>query len=221
MRGRPLPLRPRSLAGCLTSLAVLAGFAPPALAAPVDFGNAPPTSALAFPGETPIEVERWIGDETLLLSLTHGQGGSPHEVLLQGWQPRPPTWIQGGALANPVEHPGLEDSVEKAERDLQTLQWAIEQQQREADARPRGRDGEQVGGPQEHWLRKLLPQHWIPLLKANREWVVAGGTALLLLAWGGSMFARRPGPTAVAAHPNPPPAKKRRHRRRRSGLLVQ
>ena len=118
-----------------------------------------------------------------------------------------------------------DDAVERAERDLQTLNWVIEQQQRDAAARREGRastGGD--GGDDERWFRQLLPRHWIPILKAHREWVIAGGTTVLLLVWGASMFARRPssGPLQVKSAPATVPTKPRRHRhRRRSSLQWQ
>jgi hypothetical protein len=221
----PVPFRPRfplatagrqAAAAALVTLAAL-----PAAAAPVAVGEdlPAPTLPLSATGPGPMDVARWVHDEAGRAIMSRSADVDRRDLLLQGWQPRPPTWIQAAALVNLGEYPSLDESVEKAERDLQTLTWVIEQQQREAAARAqrRAEDGDPLA-EDDRWFLKLLPQHWIPLLKAHREWVIAGGTTLLLLVWAASAFARRPGAGATppsAAADAPPKRRRRRHRRPR------
>jgi hypothetical protein len=185
-----------------------------------------PAPPLAWPGTVvPADVDRWVHDEAEQAMLSGAVERERREVLLQGWQPRPPTWIQAAAQVNLGDYPGLDDTTAKAERDLETLNWVLQQQQREAAERGtrRAEAGSGSGsGEDERWFLRLLPHHWIQVLKANREWVVAGGTTLLLIVWGASLFARRPGtaPT-VLAEGVPPPAKRRRRHRRSSRLQWQ
>lgn len=205
------------LATCLTSMAT----AEPVAIDDVEEATAAP--AWIAPGESPIDVEAWVREESTRSLLAQAAEATRHEVLQHGLQARPPTWIQAAATA--AAGSVADDAVERAERDLQTLNWVIEQQQRDAAARREGRastGGD--GGDDERWFRQLLPRHWIPILKAHREWVIAGGTTVLLLVWGASMFARRPssGPRQVEAAPATVPTKPRRHRhRRRSSLQWQ
>ncbi|MCB1994604.1 MAG: hypothetical protein H6933_16005 [Burkholderiaceae bacterium] len=167
------------------------------------------------------DVETWVQEESTRTLLAHAADETRQEVLQQAYQPRPPTWIQSGALSGVAGSSGLDDA-ERAERDLQTLNWVIEQQQREAAARREGRGNVAGDGTEDdRWFRRLLPQHWIPVLKANREWVVAGGTSLLVLVWGASLFARRPSSSPLQAPAAPAKPVKRRRRHRRSGLQWQ
>ncbi len=188
----------------------------------VDQALPAPPLPLSDAGETVLDVERWAREEAGRAAAARGEDAEHRrEILMQGWTTRPPTWIQAAATVNLGEYPSLDDSMEKAERDLQTLQWVIEQQQREAAARAQrgGGDGA-ASGDDDRWFIKLLPRHWIPILKEHREWVVAGGTTLLLLVWAASAFARRPGaaPAAAEGAPAPPPRRRRRHRRSRLQL---
>lgn len=197
-----------------------ATFVGPAAASPVARDAALPAAALALTAveATPLDAGHWMREEVERLVLARSDELGQREILLLAWQQRPPTWIQASALANLGEYPSLDDSAEKAQRDLQTLQWVIEQQQREASTR-QSRAGEEdtSGSAPNGWLQRLLPQHWIQLLKANREWVLAGGTTLLLIVWGASIFARRPqaGPLPTAAADAADAPAKRSHRRRR------
>jgi len=167
------------------------------------------------------DVETWVQEESTRTLLARAAEETRQEVLQQAYQPRPPTWIQSGALSGVAGGSGMDDA-ERAERDLQTLNWVIEQQQRDATARRDGRGNVAGDGTEDdRWFRRLLPQHWIPVLKANREWVVAGGTSLLVLVWGASLFARRPSSTPLQAPAAPAKPVKRRRRHRRSGLQWQ
>lgn len=183
----------------------------------------PPAESAAWDAsvDEPDDVEAWVQGESTRTLLARSTEEIRQEVLQQAYQARPPTWIQSGALATVSGGNGMDDA-ERAERDLQTLNWIIEQQQREAAAR---RDGGRVGagdaGDDDRWFRRLLPQHWIPVLKAHREWVVAGGTSLLVLVWGASLFARRPSSTPMQAPAAPAKPVKRRRRHRRSSLQWQ
>lgn len=208
---------PAACLACLTSLA----FAEPVAIDAVEQATAAPTWIAQ--GESPVDVEAWLREESTSTLLAQAAEATRHEVLQHGFQPRPPTWIQAAAVA--AAGSVADDAVERAERDLQTLNWVIEQQQRDAAAKRQGRASNGADdSDDERWFRQLLPQHWIPILKANREWVIAGGTTVLLLVWGASMFARRPSsdPLQAKAAPATAPTKPRRHRhRRRSGLQWQ
>ena len=94
-------------------------------------------------------------------------------VLQQGWHTNAPTWIQSAAQVNLGDFPTFDRTVERAENDLRTLEWVIDQQRRQASGRPASAETEEAA--QAHWLRRLLPAEWIALLKQNREWVAAGG----------------------------------------------
>lgn len=193
----------------------------PVAAAPVAVDAEVPAPPLPWLGTmVPTDFERWARDEATQAMLSGAVERERHAVLLQGWQPRPPTWIQAAAQVNLGDYPGLDDTTAKAERDLETLNWVIQQQQREAAERGvRRTDGSSDASGDERWFLRLLPHHWIQFLKANREWVVAGGTALLLIVWGASLFARRPGAAPSAMADGAPPPVKRRRRHRRSSRL--
>lgn len=170
--------------------------------------------------ESPTDVETWVREESTRTLLASAAEETRRDVLQQGFQPRPPTWIQASAQSIQGGGAGLDDA-ERAERDLQTLNWVIEQQQREAAARREGRRDTGEASEDDRWFRHLLPQHWIPVLKAHREWVVAGGTTLLILVWGASIFARRPSSGPVQAPEPPAKPVRRRRRHRRSSLQWQ
>jgi hypothetical protein len=163
----------------------------------------------------PVDIEQWMRIETTRVLSTPEIDEDRRSVLAHGWQPRPPTWIQGSTLVNLGDYPTLDDSAERAERDLQTLTWVIEEQRRQAAGQTQ-RHGDEAGVSHgdDPWFRRLLPRAWIGVLKENREWVAAGGTALLVIVWGASIFARRPGRPALPIDA-PAPKSARRHRRRR------
>lgn len=162
----------------------------------------------------PVDIEQWVRTEAARTLSTPEGDEARRSVLAHGWQPRPPTWIQGSTQVNLGDYPTLDDAAERAERELQTLQWVIEEQRRQAAGQAQRR-GDDDGSPDDdRWFRRLLPRVWIGYLKEHREWVAAGGTALLVIVWAASIFARRPG------SPPPPtdttvPKPVRRHRRRR------
>jgi hypothetical protein len=165
------------------------------------------------------DVQAWIHRETTTAMLDGVSQRGRQLLLLQSWQARAPTWIQSAATVNLGDFPNLDDPTATAERDLQTLQWVLEDQRRLAAGRAaaqRGADG--PAAPEDNWWRQLLPRHWVPVLKANREWVAAGGTALLVIVWAMAAFSRRPGaPPSVEPPQTRPPPVRRRRRHRSSG----
>jgi hypothetical protein len=164
--------------------------------------------------ESPVDVHGWIQRETTLALLDGATDADRLALLRQGWKERSPTWIQDAVVVNLGDFPTLDHSSERAERDLKTLEWVLEQQRRQAAGQPR--EDNPDAAPQDNWLRSLIPRQWIAVLKANREWVAAGGTALLIVVWGTAAFARRPtaGPVVVAPPPPPEPRVRRRRRYR-------
>lgn len=209
------------IAAAAGGLGLAACLALPVAAAPVAVDAEVPAPPLPWLGTVvPTDIERWARDEAAQAMLSSAVEHERHAVLLQGWQPRPPTWIQAAAQVNLGDYPSLDDTTAQAERDLETLNWVIQQQQREAAERGvrRGGGGSE-GSEDDRWFLRLLPHHWIQFLKANREWVVAGGTTLLLIVWGASLFARRPSAAPPAAAEAAPPPVKRRRRHRRSSRL--
>jgi hypothetical protein len=189
---------------------VLAGPVPADEAADV---QAEPLAAVA--PEAPVDIEQWVRAEAVRALATPESDDDRRRVLAHGWQPRPPTWIQGSTVVNLGDYPTLDDAAERAERELQTLQWVIEEQRRQAAGQAQRRGADEGASPDDdRWFRRLLPRVWIAALKENREWVAAGGTALLVIVWAASIFARRPGSTRPPVDtPAPKPA--HRHRRRR------
>jgi hypothetical protein len=187
------------------------------LAAPLAAADAVEPHASAAPAEpdaeTPVDVQSWVRRESVAGFLASEYEADRHALLREGWVPRSPTWIQSTTTVNLGDFPALDNSVERAERDLKTLEWVIEEQRRLAAGKPAAHEGDAQEAP-DHWLRRLLPAHWIALLKANREWVAAGGTALLVIVWGTAAFARRPTPPTL---PAPPPPSRRRRRRHAGG----
>jgi hypothetical protein len=163
--------------------------------------------------ESPIDVQGWIQRETALEMLDGSTQADRVALLRQGWKDRPPTWIQDAVVVNLGDFPALDNSTERAERDLKTLEWVLEEQRRQAEGRPTRESDAINAAPQDNWLRNLLPRQWIATLKANREWVVAGGVTLLLVVWGTTIFSRRPSPSPVETPARQAPD--RRHRRRR------
>jgi hypothetical protein len=169
--------------------------------------------------EALVDIEPWVQAEATRALSAPASDEDRRSVLAQGWQPRPPTWIQGSTVANLGDYPTLDDSAAQAERELQTLQWVIEEQRRQAAGQaPRRGDADGASPDDDQWFKRLLPRAWIGVLKENREWVAAGGTALLIIVWAASIFARRPGsaPPDVVAPPPKPAHRQRRRRRHRS-----
>lgn len=216
--------RPSTLTHRRLICALALGVSATAQATPVAAGDKRPVEGLVEfnVAEAPVDVDHWVREETTQLWLFHEAEETRQAVLRDDLTRRTPAWIQASALAEEASLADAERAAERAERELQTLQWVIDEQRRQADAanRPRRDDDAMSSGDDGHWLRRLMPRHWIALLKANREWVAAGGTTLLLVLWGASMFARRPssveGPKG--AEPAPPrPSARRRHRRHRRG----
>jgi hypothetical protein len=130
--------------------------------------------------------------------LLQGQVEADRLALLsEGFVSRPPTWMQDAWAVNLADFPTLGDTTAKAERDLRTLEWVIEDQNRQATPKP-SRPGDNA--PQgENWLRQLLPSAWLPTLKAHRELVVGTGVSMLMLMWLAAAYARRPGSASAPA----------------------
>lgn len=174
-------------------------------------------SDLPSPGEQPVDTLTWLQQEAQLSLLDAHLDQDREAVVRHAWQAPHPTWIQGSATVNLGDFPNLDDPTARAEQQLKTLEWVIEEQRRIAAGQPRrdAEDGGDDGADPDNWLRKLMPRHWIAKLKANREWVAAGGTALLVMVWATAAFSRRSGAghpaSKVAAAPEPA----RRLRRRR------
>jgi hypothetical protein len=196
----------------------LAGLAPaeplPApSAADADSVLAPPRVTDA--AESPVDVQTWVERQTTS-DLLQGAAERDRLALLEhGWQDRAPTWIQAGATVNLADFPSLDDATGKAERDIKTLEWVLEEQRRQRAGQQSQQFDRPEGSPDgevDHWLRSLIPRELVTLLKANREWVAAGGTALLVLIWATAAFARRPTEVKPASEvPAPPSRRRRRH----------
>lgn len=166
--------------------------------------------------------------------------------LAQGYIARPPTWIQQAATVNLAEFPQHEDPSASSEHELQTLEWVLAERARQAAAQAAetardqglGSDGPSgrviVADPEELGvLQLLLPSTWLPLLRENRDSLLAGGAGLLLLSWLVTWLAARrrrrshhraarrrhhrhhvqTTPPDTAADPGPPPRRSKRRRR--------
>jgi hypothetical protein len=182
---------------------------------PVRDALASPLYAAEDGPELPVDPAPWDPLETTDLMLVGLADEDRLALVRQAWQSRGPTWIQSGATVNLGDFPLLDDSSSAAERDLQTLEWMLEEQRRQAagkPARPGSDDG--ASSPQDNWLRSLLPRQWIAGLKANREWVAVGGAVLLVILWGTAAFARRPGAAPSITPSASPPPRRRRQRHR-------
>lgn len=168
--------------------------------------------------EAPVDVDTWVLKETTE-SLVQDQADADRQAVLgSGWKRRQPTWIQDGVTINIADYPSLDTTIATAERELQTLEWVIEEQRRTAGGRSRDREMDENLSTPERWLRLLLPREWVQWLKANREFVGGAAVLVLLLAWGSAVFARRPGSApADAERPPPKPVRRRRRSRRSSG----
>lgn len=172
--------------------------------------------------ESPVDVQGWIQREATVALLDGAFEADRRAVLNQSWQGRAATWIQDSSAVNLGDFPTLDNSVERAERDLKTLEWVLEEQHRVAAGQPSPEDRSRDATPQDNLLRSLLPTQWVAALKANREWVAAGGTALLVIVWGTTIFARRPtaGPVEAPAAPQPPKPRRRRRRYRDTSSIA-
>lgn len=211
--------------------AALAGAAATATATPVTAEEmAKGASAVAEPAHTILavdaayDVDQWIHGEAARHLLSHSFDDGRGLLVHPEWEARQPSWIQGSALASEASQVQSERASERAEQELQTLQWVLEEQRRQAEAahRPRRSDESAASGSDDRWFRRLLPQQWIAHLKAHREWVAAGGTTLLLAVWGASVFARRPTSATDLRKPTPvEPAPRQQHRRRRRHRVPQ
>ena len=207
----------------------------PALAEPVpaDAPAAPTVDAPApladlAPGlveeEVPAVVLREASEAVIGRQIEHDR----RLLLEQGYEWRPPTWIQRASVVNLGDFPALHDPSADAERRLRTLEWLMEDRERRAreagGARPAA-----MALPEASWLRLLLPGTWAPVLRENREVVIAGGMAVLLLSWGLRAVPRSLAPARrtrrrradVAAPATPAPASKRHRRRRRLTTSVR
>lgn len=174
-----------------------------------------PMPEAADAAESPVDVQAWVERETTA-DLLHRAAEHDRLALLEhGWQDRAPTWIQAGATVNLADFPSLDDAAGKADRDIKTLEWVLEEQRRLREGQKS--QLEHPGGSPEtgvdRWLRSLIPRELVITLKAHREWVAAGGTALLVMIWATATFARRPGSGSTATEA--PAAPERRRRRRR------
>lgn len=183
----------------------------PEAATVVDAGLAP--AEPAGTAESPVDVQSWVERETTSDLLRRAAERDRMALLEHGWQDRAPTWIQAGATVNLADFPSLDDTTGKAERDLKTLEWVLEEQRRQRA----GQQSQQFDRPgavpdteADRWLRSLIPREWVSLLKANREWVAAGGTALLVIIWATAAFARRPPERSAPVEPPTPPRRRRR-----------
>lgn len=145
--------------------------------------------------------------------------------LAQTYLHRPPTWIQDAATVNLGDFPSLHDPTADTERSMQTLEWVLREQARQAASRRATGENEPDATPATGW-RLLLPGHWLPVLKANRDLVLSGGAGLLLLAWAVSAWPRRRRGTRRrkarpgAADPAAAPPRRRRRRRIRLGDIT-
>jgi hypothetical protein len=132
-------------------------------------------------------------------------------------EPERPTlgkrWIQTGPQSTVNEMKTLSELAERVETDLQNMQWLLEEQRRLAAGERVRHSAGANGDEKEHWLRRWLPTHWIPWLRAHREWVVAAGVLLIAAVWATASFSRQ-GPPAPSVRPAPPAPVRRRPRRR-------
>jgi hypothetical protein len=118
-------------------------------------------------------------------------------VLQQDFIGRPATWIQTASLVNLADFPSFANPAAQSERDLRTLEWLLEQRRRQAASAAANRAsatertvGELEADPP--WWRNMLPQAWLPTVKANRDVAVGAGITVLLLVWLASALAQRP-----------------------------
>lgn len=171
------------------------------------------TPAAPPAAESPVDVDGWVQSETLNAMFHQEADHDRRAVLQETWAWRSPTWIQNHSAVNLGDFPTLDDPTGTADRNLQTLEWALAEQRRLAAGKPAPRD-EKPPTPVDDWLRRLAPQELVATLKENREWVAASGAALMAIIWGTTLFARRPA-RHVIVEDTPAPAASRS--RRRSG----
>lgn len=196
----------------LAGLAVAEPLPAPA-AADIDSVLAPPQAT--DPAESPVDVQTWVERQTTSDLLQRAADRDRLALLEHGWQDRAPTWIQAGATVNLADFPSLDDATGKAERDIKTLEWVLEEQRRQRAGQQSQQHDRPEGSPDgevDRWLRTLIPRELVVTLKANREWVAAGGTALLVLIWATAAFARRPSAMKPASEVPEPPRRRRRRR---------
>ncbi|MBT9489632.1 MAG: hypothetical protein IV093_19160 [Rubrivivax sp.] len=196
----------------LAGLAVAEPLPAPA-AADIDSVLAPPQAT--DPAESPVDVQTWVERQTTSDLLQRAADRDRLALLEHGWQDRAPTWIQAGATVNLADFPSLDDATGKAERDIKTLEWVLEEQRRQRAGQQSQQHDRPEGSPDgevDRWLRTLIPRELVVTLKANREWVAAGGTALLVLIWATAAFARRPTAMKPASEVPEPPRRRRRRR---------
>jgi hypothetical protein len=178
--------------------------------------EAPAARAAEEPMDVAESAIRAAADDLLRAEAERGRLA----VLQQGWHPNGPTWIQSAALVNLGDFPTFDRTVERAENNLRTLEWVIEEQRRQASGRPASAETDEAAPT--HWLRRLLPAEWIALLKQNREWVAAGGGALLVIVWATATFTRgTSAPPSTLNAPPVAPVPQRRRRRRHRGAMRQ
>jgi hypothetical protein len=206
------------LCGLVVPVAVAAPLPLPSAVAPAGLGAISATNdeaPAARVAEEPMDVAestiQAAADDLLRAEAERGRLA----VLQQGWQANGPTWIQSAAQVNLGDFPAFDRTVERAENDLRTLEWVIDQQRRQPSGRPAAAESDEPA--QTHWLRRVLPAEWIALLKQNREWVAAGGGALLVIVWATATFTRgtHAPPSPVNAPPVEPVPQRRRRRRHR------
>ncbi|MEP7282670.1 MAG: hypothetical protein ABI696_11885 [Rubrivivax sp.] len=191
----------------LAALATVALWQAPAAAEPLaaDAPVEPPAlmaDVLAVDVTSPAAVTRLVIRSTTDALVQRQLEDDRRTLLHHAYTPRPPTWIQLASTINLGDFPTLDDPLGRAERELQTLEWLIEQRRLEKTplgAALQNADGSVEGGPTLlDVMRRLLPGTWIPWLKANRDLLLAGGTLLLVALWIGAAFDRRGGNRRVA-----------------------
>lgn len=193
-----------------------------ALAAPMGVAerdDGPDATVAASPPEPTdrhLDVLGWVHREATTTMLRAQTEDDRTALLREGWHLRAPTWIQSTSAVNLGDFPMLDDPTARAERDLKTLEWVIEDNRRLAAGKPTQADDSEAQAAEptrlDHWLRRLIPRQWILHLKAHREWVAAGGTALLIIVWATASFASRRSDPAAPAPPVERPRRRRRGR---------
>ncbi|MEO7246362.1 MAG: hypothetical protein ABIX12_14605, partial [Rubrivivax sp.] len=191
----------------LAALATVALWQAPAAADPLsaDAAIEPPAlvgDPLAVDVTSPAAVTQLVTRSTTDALVQRQLEDDRRTLLHHAYTPRPPTWIQLASTINLGDFPTLDDPLGRAERELQTLEWLIEQRRLERTplgAALHNADGSAEGGPTLlDVMRRLLPGTWIPWLKTNRDPLLAGGTLLLLALWIGAAFDRRRGSRPVS-----------------------
>jgi hypothetical protein len=193
-----------------------------AVAAPVDTSENAPPAAETDPvpaAESPVDVDTWVQRETLDGLLKQESEQDRTAVLQESWSWRPPTWIQNHSAVNLGDFPTLDDPTGAVERNLQTLEWALAEQRRLAAGQRAPAPVAEVPPTRfDDWVRQMAPQEVVSTLKEHREWVAAGGAALLVILWGTTLFARRPSRHVTVEDVPKPPEQRRRRRRTRHAV---